>query len=205
MSRSKAHWPRAIGNNHSIQGLKVPCEVCQIAIFYCSSSPETGRKRPLSRPSDISRLSRNVSKDDDKTDEDESTHSEASVDQKSRVRKTRRARANSTSRSSNENRKYAPEKYSDNVQPRNSVNKRPASASTVSSSATRPRANTSGSMSLSGTPRKRPESASGSLKSPKGPHGAAATIQKNFRGHSAKEKDGQRVNQLKVSCGVNVN
>ena len=102
------------------------------------ASPENERKR--TPPSDTSRLSRNVSKDDG---ENESSNSEAEQQKLQRVRKTRKARASSSSSrrpSSSENvlekKNYVPEKYSDS---KKEAGKRPLSAS---SNSTRPRANT---------------------------------------------------------------
>ena len=176
--------------------------------------------------SDTSRLSRNMSKDD-RTDngEDESSHSEASIQEQhqklQRVRKTRKARANSSSSrrpseaasaaahtngaassaaeggNSTSNRKYAPEKYSDREggggqnhhQP--PAKKRPSSAT---GNALVTRRSNSTLTPPSG-------SSKNEAKSPRGASAATAaaanTMQKSWRAHSAKERDAERVHQLK--------
>lgn len=145
--------------------------------------------------SDTSRLSRTASKDD-RTDqgEDESSQSEASIqDQKDlkRVRKVRKTR-----RPSQTDQKYAPEKYSDRETGRK---KRPNSATPMMS---RPRSNTlstplsSNSASNSAVVAANPVSGNKSSKSPRA-HSAAMTVQKNWRGHLAKERDAEKVSQLK--------
>ena len=177
--------------------------------------------------SDTSRLSRNMSKDDRTDNgEDESSHSEASIQEQhqklQRVRKTRKARANSSSSrrpseaasaaahtngaassaaeggNSTSNRKYAPEKYSDREggggqnhhQP--PAKKRPSSAT---GNALVTRRSNSTLTPPSG-------SSKNEAKSPRGASSvataaAANTMQKSWRAHSAKERDAERVHQLK--------
>ena len=165
---------------------------------------------------------------DDRTDngEDESSHSEASIQEQhqklQRVRKTRKARANSSSgrrlssndttatsggttnggqvASSNavDNRKYAPEKYSDREQKADHRDrdqfqrKRPSSATGAALVTSR----TSRSNSTL-TPPTGERSSKNEAKSPRGQHAAANTMQKSWRAHSAKERDAERVHQLK--------
>ena len=156
-------------------------------------------------PSDTSRLSRSVSKDD-RTDagEDESSHSEASIQEQhqqklQRVRKTRKARASSSSsrrpskteltsstgNGENGKKMYAPEKYSDKKE--NTGSSTPRRPSSATAGLNRPRANT---LSNQGS------SKISDAKSPRS-HAAAMSVQKSWRGYSAKEKDAERVNQLK--------
>lgn len=151
--------------------------------------------------SDTSRLSRTASKDD-RTDpgEDESSQSEASIqDQKDLKRIQRKTRK--TRRPSQTDQKYAPEKYSDRETASGGGGssailrkKRPNSA-TPSLMSSRPRSNTlSTPISTSGS------SSAAMNKSSKSPraHSAAMTVQKNWRGHLAKDRgDAEKVNQLK--------
>ena len=176
--------------------------------------------------SDTSRLSRNMSKDD-RTDngEDESSHSEASIQEQhqklQRVRKTRKARANSSSSrrpseaasaaahtngtassaaeggNSTSNRKYAPEKYSDREGGRGQNHHQPPAKKRPSSATGNALVNRRSNSTL--TPPS--GSSKNEAKSPRGASAgtaaAANTMQKSWRAHSAKERDAERVHQLK--------
>ena len=176
--------------------------------------------------SDTSRLSRNMSKDD-RTDngEDESSHSEASIQEQhqklQRVRKTRKARANSSSSrrpseaasaaahtngaassaaeggNSTSNRKYAPEKYSDREGVGGQNHHQPPAKKRPSSATGNALVNRRSNSTL--TPPS--GSSKNEAKSPRGASAATAaaanTMQKSWRAHSAKERDAERVHQLK--------
>ena len=142
-----------------------------------------------------------------------SPNSEASIQEQQqklqRVRKTRKARANSsssrrpsevattngaTSNSAAENRKYAPEKYSDREQKAepHPQKKRPSSATgaVIVNSRTRSNSTLTPPSGSSKNEAKSPRSGGNQ-------HAAASTMQKSWRAHSAKERDAERVHQLK--------